>query len=144
MKNFTARRFAAASALAIGLGVALAVPASADHGGGGSEASGDCSMRSTWELEGSIHGDGDGRRHRIEVEFTIRSDNDHRGGWTWMISDNGTVVRQGTARADDEIGKRRMIRNLPGPDTIDLNASNTMTGETCSGQIVVHGRHRHS
>ena len=133
-----------------GLGIALAMPASADHGGGSSRQ-GHCSMRSTWELKASNDGDGlrrddHGHHHGIEVEFRIRTGNDRGDLWTWMISDNGSVVKQGDAharRGDDSVERRPNIPNLNGPDTIVLNATDTVSGETCQGQVVMRGGDGH-
>jgi hypothetical protein len=146
MKKQTVTRLAAGAAMTLGLGLALAMPAQADHGGGGS-ASGDCSMGGTWELKASADNSGrhtrddHGRRNRIEVEFKVRADNENRDLWNGMISDNGTVVKEGTGRANDELARRRNIANLDGPDTIMFSATNTMSGQTCEGQVIVRGGH---
>jgi hypothetical protein len=132
-------------------------------GGGGDSHQGNCSMNSMWELKASSDGDGlqpgdHGGHHGIEVEFRIRTDHNgkyrdnhggnHRGDlWNWMISDNGTMAKQGTGHAnqgDDSLRRRINIPNADGPDTIQLDAMNTVTGETCQGQVVVRGgRHHH-
>ena len=79
------------------------------------------------------------------VEAKIDS---NRGGdlWNWSFTDNGTVVAMGqkrTERGSQSFDVQRRTRNQVGPDTIVLNASNTMTGETCLGQVVLRRGHDH-
>ena len=147
MKKKSLATLAVGVAMTTGLGVGLAMPAMAD--GGGQSNQGDCSMGSTWELKASPNGgglrrDGHGRHHGIEVEFRIRTNSDNGDMWNWMISDNGNVVKQGSAKGrDDSIERRRNVANLDGPDTIVFNATDTVSGETCTGQVVVQGGHHH-
>ena len=61
--------------------------------------------------------------------------------WTFSIADNGTTVAEGdaTTGADGKLKGAFTFPNLDGTDTIDLTATDTVTGETCSAQLVLEG-----
>jgi hypothetical protein len=130
---------AAAAAMAAALGFAMA-PAASAHGTGNSKAHGDCSAGSTWYLKADGNRGGEG--HTVEVKFRIST---AMGGevWDWQISDNGTVAATGESTTDSNgnFQEKQSIPNLKGPDTVDLLATNTVTGETCMGEVVLKGSH---
>jgi hypothetical protein len=57
------------------------------------------------------------------------------------IADNGTTVAEGdaTTNEDGNLMGTFKISNLEGTDTIDLLATDTVTGETCFTQLVLEG-----
>ena len=122
----------AALATTLGLGLALAPSASAS-GGGGVRASGTCSSGATWTLKAK-HDSG-----AIEVEGEV--DANHAGQtWNWSISDNGTVVRHGSATTRAPSGSfsvTRRIGNRAGADRVVFRATRPATGQTCRGAVTV-------
>jgi hypothetical protein len=122
----------AAVATAIGLGLVLAPSASAS-GGTAVRASGSCSAGATWHLKGK-HDNG-----RIEVEGEV--DANHAGqSWHWSISDNGTVVRSGSATTTARSGSfsvNRRIGNRAGTDHVVFRATRPATGQNCQGAVDV-------
>lgn len=129
----------AALAMTTGVGLGLAAPASA-HGTGNAKAHGDCSVSSTWYIKADGNRGGEG--HTVEVKFRI---NTSEGGqaWDWQITDNGTVAATGstTSNSNGLVKSKQSIPNLEGPDTIVLDATNSVTGETCHGEVTLKGSH---
>lgn len=138
MRKTTISAFAAVT-LTAGFGLAMAAPASA-HGTGNSKDSGTCSMGSTWYLQADGNRGGEG--HTVEVKFRIRSD---AGGqaWDWQLLDNGAVEATGqtTTKSNGDLQERQSIKNQIGPDTVMLQATNSVTGETCQGKVHLKGSH---
>ena len=138
MHKKTVSGLAAAVAVTTGLGLTLAGPASAN--GGNSHRTGDCSMGSTWELKASANRGGSD--HTVEVKFRIRR---AVGGeaWDWSITDNGNLAASGENSTEDngKLDVEQSIPNLKGFDKITLSATDTVTGETCEGHVVVNGSH---
>jgi hypothetical protein len=119
-------------ATTLGLGLVLA-PAAAASGGGGVRASGSCSSGATWTLKAK-HDD-----QLIQVEGEVDA---NRAGqtWNWSISDNGTVVRSGTATTTARSGSftiERRIGNRAGADHLVFRANRPATGQTCRGAVSV-------
>jgi hypothetical protein len=93
---------------------------------------GACTGPSHWRL--AVVPDGDVLRVRLSA----------RGGragqqWSIYMDRNGTGFFAGY-RISGEFGSwvvRRIIRNLPGVDTIKFGALNRRTGETCRGRASV-------
>lgn len=128
-----------AGAVALTTAIGMAAPALA-HGTGNSKAHGDCSMGSTWYLKADGNRGGEG--HTVEVKFRIRSD---VGGqaWDWQILDNGTEEASGetTSGSNGTVQVKQSVHNQEGPDQITLQATNTVTGETCTGTVTLKGSH---
>ena len=119
-------------ATALGLGLVLAPSASAS-GGGGVRANGSCSSGATWSVKAK-HDAG-----VIEVEGQV--DSNHAGqAWNWSISDNGAVVRRGSATTTAPSGSfsvTRRIGNRAGADHVVFRANRPATGQTCRGTVSV-------
>lgn len=135
MERKTRTRLAAAMALAAGLAVIATTPALAD-GGGHSDNQGRCSMHSDWELKASPD------NNKIQVE--LRVDTNRIGQlWTWSFTDNGTMAASGENKTgnsgDGRLEVQKNIDDQMGRDVIVMAASNTVTGETCTGQVVLSG-----
>ncbi len=128
-----------AVAMTAALGLGMSAPASA-HGTGNSKASGDCSLGSTWYLKADGNRGGEG--HTVEVKFRIRTD---QGGqaWDWQLLDNGIVegTGQSTTKSNGDLQEKQSIHNQMGPDTVTLSATNSVTGETCQGEVTLKGSH---
>jgi hypothetical protein len=128
-----------AAAVALTTGVGLVSPALA-HNTGNSKDSGTCSMGSTWYLMADSNRGGEG--HTVEVKFRIRSA-DGGQAWDWQILDNGTEEASGqsTSKSNGTVQEKVSVHNQEGPDQITLVATNSVTGETCTGDVRVHGSH---
>jgi len=128
-----------AAGVALTTAVGFGAPALA-HGHGNSKAHGDCTAGSTWALMAGANRGGEG--HTVEVSFKIRTDT---GGevWDWQILDNGIdgTSGQDTTDSNGDFQESRSVPNQKGPDVITLNATNTVTGETCTGTVTVKGSH---
>jgi hypothetical protein len=128
----TFRRAAATSSIVLALGAVTILPAAASHGGGGGvEQRGNCSGSTDWDLKAKAE---DGR---IEVEAEIDS-NVNGQVWTWRILHNGGVSAKGRSTTHAPSGSfeiRRLLVNSPGTDAIGLRSTNTVTGETCAGNL---------
>jgi hypothetical protein len=129
--------------LAVGIALTTAMGLSAPalaHGTGNSKAHGDCSMGSTWYLKADANRGGQG--HTVEVSFQIRT---QTGGeaWNWVILDNGTEEASGqnTTDSNGNLQERQSVQNQKGPDAIELQATDTVTGETCVGDVLLKGSH---
>jgi hypothetical protein len=126
------RRLAIAIPLAIAVGVpAFATPAFASGGGGGVRSSGACSLHSTWKLKAKP----DNGRIQIEAEVDA---NRIGQAWAWRLADNAKTIASGTAKTVAPSGSftvKRFATNLAGTDRITLRATNSTTGETCSGTV---------
>ena len=138
MHKKTAHVFAATVIVTAGVGFGLAAPASAN--GGNAHHSGDCSATSTWELTANATPGGKG--HTIEVKFRLRTDT---GGeaWDWSLTDNGNVAASGenSTANNGKLDVDQQIPNLKGFDKIVLSATDTVTGETCTGHVIVTSSH---
>jgi len=138
MDRTTATRLAAVVALTAGLGVAAAMPAQAN--GGNSHRTGPCSMDSSWELKANANRGGS---HKIDVDFRVRSGESGQL-WDWTLTDNGTTASKGsstTEHGNGEFRERVQVKNQRGFDKIVLDATNTVTGETCHGHVLLNGSH---
>ncbi len=113
---------------------ALAAPtATFAKGGAAVQATGRCSIASTYKLKAKID------NGRIEVEFQVDQNRNNRA-WNVRISDNGVRVYTGTAVTRAPSGSftvRRVITNRGGTDTIGARATNTTTGEVCRATVRV-------
>lgn len=124
-----------AAALALGLH-AIAVPAQAQaQGGGGAgvRTSGSCSA----STDGKLTAEPD--NGRIEVELEVDSD---VAGQTWAvtITDDGARVFAGTRMTAGRSGSftvQRRTADRPGADSLVAKATNSMTGETCRGSLLL-------
>jgi hypothetical protein len=116
-----------AAAFALGVTTA-AVPASAHQAAPGS-SHGTCSADSSVKISGSDKGD------TIKVKAKIKS-NGAGEQWDYTIADNGTTVVTDSATSNDNgtVKIRASIPNLDGADTIDLSATNAVTGEVCTAE----------
>ena len=119
------------ASIVLALGALTTVPAMASHGGEGVSRSGHCSGSSSWKLEAK------GDDGRIEVEAEVDTG---RSGqtWTWRILHNGGVSAHGQARTGphgDSFSVERKLVNIEGTDAIGWRATNTVTHETCSGNL---------
>ena len=119
-----------AAALALSVTAAMGLPAQAKDGGTES-AHGSCSADSTWKLNATGHGDN--IKIKAKVATGVAGET-----WTYSISDNGTEVAAGdaTTNKDGKLKAKVLTANLDGTDTIDATATNTVTGETCAGEVV--------
>ena len=63
--------------------------------------------------------------------------------WDWSITDNGNLAASGENSTEDngKLDVEQSIPNLKGFDKITLDATDTITGETCEGHVVVNGSH---
>jgi hypothetical protein len=124
-------RFGIAGLLAAGL--LMTAPAAFASSGapakGGIRVTGKCSASGVWKLK---VGKEDGR---LEVEFQV--DNIKPGqAWDVTLSDNGTTFFSRTKTAKgDAFHVRKLTANQAGTDTIEANATNQVTGETCMGSL---------
>ena len=126
---------AAATAMTAALGFAMA-PAQAGSDDNRVTNRGDCSLGSTWFLRAGAHDQGQG--HSVRVLFRIHS----AGGgqvWDWQISDNGMDIKTGQSVSDQggNVTVRRRIPNQQGSDVVDFTATNTTTGEVCTGEVTL-------
>ena len=127
----TFRRTAAASSIVLAFGAATIVPAAASGGGGGVERSGHCSSSTRWDLKAKAD------NGRIEVEAQVDSTVNGQV-WTWRILHNGGVSAKGRTATHAPSGSftvRRLLVNAPGTDNIGFRATNTVTHETCAGNL---------
>jgi hypothetical protein len=127
-------RFGLAGALALGL-LTVAPAAFADDGGG-AQASGSCSMSSSWQLRAKVDSNRDDHRRRVEVEFEVQ--NAHQGDtWDVALSDNGATFFQGTrvSRDGGSFRVEKRTHNRQGTDMIAATATDRATGETCMGSV---------
>jgi hypothetical protein len=128
---FTRSITTAVAAAALAAPLALAAPASAHGGGGAVGSSGHCVGGGVYELKAK-HDDG-----RIEVEYEVDT---NRAGqlWHFRLTDNGVLVRSGTARTVAPSGSftiHRTIANRAGKDTIRARA--TLGSRSCGGTVVL-------
>lgn len=118
---------AAAPMLAV-IGLATGTAAAKD---GDVKANGACSKGSTWKLKAGARDSG------IETEFEVDS-NKVGQVWTVRLTDNGVRVFAGTRTTVAPSGSfsvERRIANRAGTDRIVGTATNSATGETCSGSV---------
>ena len=93
--------------------------------------SGSCSAASDWKLK-AAHDDG-----RLEVEFEVDS-NVVGQSWTWRLVDNGVRVASGTATTTAPSGSfevNRRIADRAGTDAVRFRATNSRSGEVCTGLV---------
>jgi hypothetical protein len=131
MMTTVLRRAAATSSIVLAFGALTVLPAAASHGGGGVEHRGNCSGSTDWKLKAKPD---DGR---LEVEAEIDS-NVNGQVWTWRILHNGGVSAKGRATTKAPSGSfevRRLLVNAPGTDSLGIRATNTVTHETCAGNL---------
>jgi hypothetical protein len=127
----TFQRTAVASSILVALGAATIAPAMASGGGREVDRSGNCSASTDWKLKAKSD---DGR---IQVEAEIDS-NVNGQVWTWRILHNGGVSAKGRATTQAPSGSfevRRLLVNTAGTDNIGIRSTNTVTGETCAGNL---------
>ena len=128
-----ARLAVTAGALGIAATAAgFAAPASAFAADVEREKHGDCTNRSTWELQlEKEHG-------RIEIDLDVDTP---RSGQRWVIKlkHNGVLfdkVRR-TTDAEGEFEVDRHVNNKRGEDRIKFRAVNKVTGEVCVGKLSI-------
>lgn len=112
----------------------LGVGTAAAKGGNEVIKTGTCRAGSTWKLKLKSEDAG-----RIEVEFEVDS-NVVGQVWKVTMSDNGTQFFKGRARTKAPSGSfeiQKLIADQTGPDTVDANARNKKTGETCSASATL-------
>jgi hypothetical protein len=126
-------RLSGVAAIALGASVAFGLPAHAQDAGSTS-THGSCSATSTYKVKATV------KKGTIVVKAKIETGVAGEA-WTYSISDNGTTVVEGdaTTGADGKLKGAFKIPNLEGTDTIDLSATDTVTGETCSAELVLEG-----
>jgi hypothetical protein len=130
----TSIRKAVAASLALGVlgsGLVLAPDALAQGGGGGVRTAGSCSAHGVWKLKAKP----DDGRLEVEAEVDVNRAATH---WKWTMSQNGKVVRSGTATTTAPSGSfsvNRSLTNRAGTDRIGFRAINTADGNTCSGAL---------
>ncbi len=122
----------AAVAITLGAGLVLAPSASAS-GGNAVRAAGSCSAGATWHVKAKHD------NSRIEVEGQVDS---NRAGqaWKWTISDNGSVVRSGSATTTARSGSFSVVRRIgdrTGTDHVVFRAIRPSSGQTCVGAVDV-------
>lgn len=123
----------AALALAAFATTAIAGPAAASGGNPGVSAQGSCSASSDWKLQAKP------RDGRLEVEFEVDS-NVNGQRWQVQLSDNGVTFFQGsrtTAGPSGSFEVHSRTANRAGADQIMARATNSRTGETCTGQVIL-------
>ena len=122
-------RVAGAMSLAIAFAAVTGLPAQAKSG---ESAKGACSATSTWKLSADS-----AKTDSIKVKAKVASGVTGEL-WLWAISDNGSDVATGESTTDTN-GKfkvKQTIADLEGDDTIGFTSTNTVTGETCTGEVV--------
>jgi len=130
MKRSGIIRLAGAATLALGISAAMGMPAQA-KGGSTESAHGDCSATSTWKLNAS------GKKDSITVKAKVATDVAGET-WSYTLADNGAPVAAGdaTTNKNGKFKAKASIPNLEGTDTLDFTATDSVTGETCVGQVV--------
>jgi hypothetical protein len=126
-------RLSGVAALALGASVALGLPAQAQNAVSAS-THGSCSGTSTYKVTATV------KKDTIVVKAKIATGVAGEV-WTYSLSDNGTTVVAGDATTGDN-GKIKgtfKIANLDGTDTVDISATDTVTGETCAAEFVLEG-----
>jgi hypothetical protein len=129
--NRTIVRMSGVAALALGASIALGLPAQA---GESTSTHGSCSATSTYKVKATA------KKNTIVVKAQVKTGVAGEA-WTFSIADNGTPVAEGDATTgpDGKLKGSFKFANLDGTDTIDLTATDTVTGETCSAQLVLEG-----
>jgi len=124
-------RLAGAAALTLGVSMAIALPAQA-KGASPMDTHGTCSATSTYKV--SVNEKKDTLVIKAKINGGVAGET-----WTYSIADNGTTVVEGEATTDGDgkIKGKFVIANLDGTDTLDLAATDTVTGETCTAQVVI-------
>ncbi len=126
-----------AAALTVGAaalsGLTLLTPAADASGGTAVRASGACSVGATWKLKAKPD---DGR---LEIELEVDT---NRVGRTWAvrITDDGTSVFSGSRTTLAPSGSFTVhVRptNPAGSDVIRARATDTVSGQVCSGSLTV-------
>jgi hypothetical protein len=124
---------AGVAALTFGASIALGLPAQAKSASTAS-THGSCSATSTYKINANGHQD------MVVVKAKIKTDT---GGeaWSYSIADNGATVVSGdaTTAKNGKLRIRESIPNLDGPDTVDLTATDSVTGETCMAEVTLKG-----
>lgn len=133
MKKTMTTRVAVASSLALGVAVALGAPAMAKEGGAQS-THGHCSDTSTYKVAANGHKDS----IRVKAQLKTPTAGDD---WSYTVNDNGTQQAAGdaTTAKNGKLKLKVMIPNADGVDTIDFAATDTVSGETCSAEVVYSG-----
>ena len=129
--NRSIARLSGVAAIALTASVALSLPAQAKDDGSES-TKGSCSATSTYKVKATV------KKDTIVVKAKIATGVAGET-WTYIIADNGATVIEGEATTNED-GKLKgafKIPNLEGTDTIDISATDTVTGETCSAQLVL-------
>ncbi len=113
--------------------MALGLPAQAKDGGDAS-THGSCSGTSTYKVLANGHKDSIVVKAKVATNIAGET-------WSYTIADNGTTVAAGdvTTTKNGRLDVRQSIPNLEGSDTIDLAAIDSVTGETCTAEVVFSG-----
>ena len=123
-------RLAGAAAVALGMSAVLSLPAQAAS----SDAKGTCSGTSTTKVKADV------KKDTIVVKAKVATD---VAGelWVYAIADNSVPVATGeeTTGSNGKFKVKAKIANLEGTDTIDFSAIDSVTGETCTAQVVLEG-----
>jgi hypothetical protein len=115
------------------LGVAAAPVAA--KGGDALINRGSCSGATDWKLKISPE---DG--HRIEVEFEVDQNRNHRL-WKVVMAQNGKVVLRTSRYTHAPSGSfevHRLLENRSGNDRVAVRATNVRTGEVCRGIAIAN------
>lgn len=79
------------------------------------------------------------RTEGMQIDFQV--DSNRKGvAWTYAITDNGATVASGTATTggrSNSFTVRVTTADRPGTDSIAATATNTVTGEVCTGAVSV-------
>jgi hypothetical protein len=116
----------------LGSGLALAPSALAQSGGGGGvRTGGTCSANGHWNVKAKA----DDGRLEVEAEVDVNHVGTH---WKWRISEDGAVIRSGSATTKAPSGSfsvNRNVANRAGKHRITFRATNPANGNTCHGSL---------
>ena len=127
------KRLAGAGLVMAALVVAAPIIPSAMAQGGGVKTTGPCSVSAKWSLKLSPEDGG-----KLQTQFEV---DDAKAGSTWSIkiTDNGTRIFSGS-RTANSLGEAKVSVTSPdqaGQDAVKATATNTATGEVCSGSATL-------
>jgi predicted secreted protein len=124
-------RLAGVAAVALGVSVVLSLPAQAASS---TSSHGTCSGTSTTKVKATVKGDAIVVKAKVATDVAAEA-------WSYSIADNGsTVVADvATTGSDGKFKVKATIPNLEGTDTVDVTATDSVTGETCTAEAVLEG-----